>query len=70
MNDWIKSSERLPEIGQYVLICSAGWREALAATFDFHGKDLVESSEGACFRVPWGYAHADYWMPIPRPPEK
>lgn len=68
MSNWIKSSERLPEAsGDYICICSSGWRtefpySAKHKKFNVRDSASEEQANERCI-------NALYWMPFPDPPE-
>ena len=66
INKWISVKDRLPEIGQPVLICIPKWEgeEIQAAKLESDGKMFEVCGE--FYAGTWDVTH---WMPLPEPPK-
>lgn len=60
---WIPVSERLPEAGDYVLVCDT--REDWYGLWEFSGAAWYDASY-----KPWGIDEVTHWMPLPEPPKE
>lgn len=66
---WIPVEDRLPEESGYVLVCSKDDEISMPAWFNHHS--LKSSITGRALYFFWlgSAVEADYWMPLPEPPE-
>ena len=66
MNKWIKCSDRLPEIGETILVYGGGdihkGRRSLNEEINRSGTILMFSTDGGTL--------VSHWMPLPKPPEE
>ena len=69
MSDWIKCSERLPNVGERVLMnvgksVFEGWHDGrIWVRYDDFDESPASFEELMCKRV-------THWMPLPEPPEE
>ena len=80
MNEWISVKDKMPNIGQRVLVYAVGKIDG------FIGESVIEICERFVQRIfpssvgeavwssPYQYFHTDYeithWMPLPEPPKE
>lgn len=75
---WIPVTERLPEVGEDVLIYAVGKSDDFSSVIAITDRiifRLFPSSEGVeTWSSPWQYFMTDYeithWMPLPAPPKE
>lgn len=69
MSKWVKCSERMPEIGSRVLVCSRGIYVGLAAYRQWKGAK-TEKGRALRFEDLRGIVYnVTHWQPLPEPPE-
>lgn len=66
MSEWIPVSERLPEVGEYVLACWVRRKDGMATAVrrNLNGKTAWSAADQ------WNMIDPPIaWMPLPEPPE-
>lgn len=81
MSEWIKCSERLPEVDEYVLIRQRYTRDTMISRIAQWGYwveqcenlvvngDATASLDICMVKSPSEYERVTHWMPLPQPPE-
>lgn len=62
VQEWIPVTERLPEPGDYVLVCDT--REAWYGLWEFSGSAWYDASY-----QPWSIDEVTHWQYLPQPPK-
>lgn len=70
---WISVEDELPDLGKFVLVCSANHQTVFTATLEHSQNPYFEDNEEGYFwegRNLTSLALADisHWMPLPEPP--